>query len=156
EVHAEEGERLSAGTPVARLEVPDLASRLAQKQAELREAEARLRLLEAGPRDEEVTQQRQRVERARAWRDLARQDLARLRQALAEDLDRLEQQIAQYHAELDAAEDAHHRNRILLGKGAVTPQAYREAEKNYLVCHAQVAQAQAQKRARQAQGTLEA
>ena len=79
EVYCDEGDRVSPGAPVARLEVPDLASRLAQKRAEVREAQARLRLLEVGPRPEEVVEQRRRVERARAWHDLARQDLTRLR-----------------------------------------------------------------------------
>src|SRR5262249_28408511 len=75
EVCCDEGDRVSPGSPVARLEVPDLASRLAQKQAEVREAQARLRLLEAGPRSEEVAEQHLRVARAKTWHDLARQDL---------------------------------------------------------------------------------
>ena len=45
EVYCEEGDQVSPGAPVARLEVSDLASRLAQKQAEVREAQAKLRLL---------------------------------------------------------------------------------------------------------------
>jgi putative peptide zinc metalloprotease protein len=65
EVYCDEGDRVSPGAPVVRLEVPDLASRLAQKRAEVREAQAKLRLLEAGPRHEEVVEQRYRVERAR-------------------------------------------------------------------------------------------
>src|SRR5262249_42402213 len=81
EVYCDEGDRVSPGAAVARLEVPDLASRLAQKKAEVREGEARLRLLEAGPRYEEVVEQRLRLQRAQAWRDLARQDLRRHRHA---------------------------------------------------------------------------
>src|SRR5262249_31075838 len=44
EVAFDEGDRVSAGTVVARLEVPDLASRIAQKQAEIQEGRARVRL----------------------------------------------------------------------------------------------------------------
>ena len=84
EVYFDEGDRVSPGAPVARLEVPGLESRLAQKQAELGEARARLRLLEIGPRPEEVAEQRRRVERARRWRDLAQRDLKRSHAGLRE------------------------------------------------------------------------
>jgi hypothetical protein len=46
EVRCDEGDRVSPGTLLARLDVPDLASRIAQKHAEVREAKARLQLLE--------------------------------------------------------------------------------------------------------------
>ena len=102
-VHFEEGDHVSTGAVVARLRVPDLASRSAQKLAEVRESEARLRLLEAGPREEEIVEQRRRVERMKTWRDLAAKDLAHARQALQEELERLDKQIVQQRAELDAA-----------------------------------------------------
>src|SRR5262249_58950280 len=47
EVHVDEGVRVSPGAPVARLEGPDLDSRLAQKRAEIAELQAKLRLLGA-------------------------------------------------------------------------------------------------------------
>jgi hypothetical protein len=50
EVAAEEGDRVEAGAVVARLEIPDLASKAAQKKAEIAEAEAHLRLLRVGGR----------------------------------------------------------------------------------------------------------
>src|SRR5262249_53549140 len=90
DVTCEEGDRVSPGAAVARLDVPDLASRLAQKRAEVREAQSRLRLLEAGPRPEEVAEQRRRVGRVRAWLDLARHDLARQRRAFEQELARLD------------------------------------------------------------------
>ncbi len=155
-VYGDEGDRVSPGTVVARLDVPDLASRTAQKQAEVREAEARLRLLEAGPRYEEVVEQRRRVERARAWRDLARQDLARTRKALTEELARLDKQIAQYQAEQEAARDARDRASALRGKGALSEEQFQEAERRYRVSQAQTEQVRAEQRARQARGTLEA
>jgi multidrug resistance efflux pump len=141
---------------VARLEVPDLASRIAQKGAEVREARARLRLLEAGPRYEEIMEQRRRVERARDWRDAARKDLARARQALQAELARLDRHIAQHQAELDAAQEAQGRARRLRGTGALAPEQYQEAERKWLVAQAQLGQAQFEKRRREALGTREA
>src|SRR5262249_37449562 len=58
EIYADEGDRVNVGAPVARLEIPDLGTRTAQKRAEIEEAEARLRLLNAGPKPEEEAEQR--------------------------------------------------------------------------------------------------
>jgi HlyD family secretion protein len=82
EVFFDEGDRVSAGSLVARLDAPNLSGRLAQKRAEIVEAKARLRLLEIGPRPEEVDAQRRRVERAQSWLELARLHLIQAQQAL--------------------------------------------------------------------------
>jgi len=155
EVHCEEGDRVSPGTPVALFEVPDLSSRLAQKGAEGHEVQARLRLLEVGPRSEEIAEKRGRVERARAWHDLARQDLARLRQACASELAGLDERIAERRAEVAAARDAVRRTESLAGN-AIALEAHREAERRYEVGLAQLEQARAERHARESKGTLEA
>jgi putative peptide zinc metalloprotease protein len=154
EVYCNEGDRVSPGAAVARLEIPDLASRLAQKQAEMREARARVRLLEVGARPEEVEEQRSRVARATSWRDLGQEDLQRNRHALDKDLVRLEKQAAACRAELDAAQDVYKRAGQLRGGGAVTEEQYREAERKMRVCAAHVEQTEAEKGALQAKGTL--
>src|SRR5262249_13983351 len=152
----DEGDRVAAGALVVSLEVPDLSSRLAQKRAEVREAEARLRLLEAGPRYEELTEQRHRVDRARAWRDLAEQDLQRTRQALEEELARLDRQGAQCRLELEAAGENCTRCKMLANRRAASEEEYRDAERKQQVCQARLEQALAERRAREAKGTLEA
>ena len=53
-INHEEGEEVSEHGAVAVLEIPDLDSKIAGKRAEIRESEAKLRLLEAGPRAEEM------------------------------------------------------------------------------------------------------
>ncbi len=155
-VHAEEGDRLSLGAPVAQLEVPDLASRIVQKRAEVEEIQAKLYLLEAGPRPVEVAEQRQKVERAQAWRDLAQQDLERAHKTLQEDLSRLEEQITQGRSELSYARYAVGRDEKLLVEKAVSMDQYKEKKKQLEVAHAHLDQVSAQKRARQSQGTQEA
>jgi multidrug resistance efflux pump len=152
-VSFDEGDRVSPGAVVARLEVPDLASRLAQKNAEVSEVEARLRLLEAGPRYEEVVEQRHRVERGRAWRDLAEQDLARSRQALREDLTRLDQQIRQYHAEVEHAHYGLAQAEKLFAQRALSQDEHQALRKKKLVSEAQEEQFQAEKRSREALGS---
>ena len=152
----DEGDRISPGEPVARLDVPGLASRLAQKRAERDEARARLRLLEIGPRPEEVVEQRQRVERARGWRDLAQRDLRRNHLALESDVDQVEKQIAARGAEMEVARDAYRRSKVLVGRGAMAQEQIFEDEGKHRVSQARLAEAQAAKRALQAKGTLEA
>jgi multidrug efflux pump subunit AcrA (membrane-fusion protein) len=155
EVYCDEGDRVSPGALVARLEVPDLASRLAQKQAEVREVQAKLRLLASGARPEEVLEQRRRVERARAWHDLARQDLGRLRQVCESELASLDKQIAQCQAELTAAQHATRRAAHLLGN-AISVEQLEDIHRRHRVCQARLEQVRAEKSAREAKGTLEA
>jgi len=50
DVRADEGNRVAAGALVAMLDVPDLPSRIAQKSAEIAEAEAKVRVLQEGSR----------------------------------------------------------------------------------------------------------
>jgi putative peptide zinc metalloprotease protein len=158
-VSYDEGDRVSPGAVVARLEVPDLPSRVAQKRAEVREAEAGLRLLEEGARPQEVVEQRRRAERAAAWRDLGRQDLDHARESLQKELARLEKQVAQNVAELDYAVVALERARRLRDSRTaqvISADEYAAVEKHCRVCRAQLEQARAQEQARRALGTQEA
>jgi HlyD family secretion protein len=143
-----------AGAKVARLEVPDLTSQLAQKQAQLAESKANLRRLQAGPRREEVVEQRHKVQRAIAWRDLAKQDLARAREGLAQDVSRLDAQIVQYRAEFDFAQQTLTQSEMLFNKGVLAGQQLMAERKKLQMRQSQVQQAEAEKRAREASGTL--
>jgi len=156
EVYCDQGERVSPSTMVVRIEVPDLDSRLVEKREEVREARARLRLLEIGPRPEEVAQQRERVAREKAWRDLSQTDLAQAREALQAELARLDKQIEQDQAELAAAEDGWNRANELQGKDALSAEQYVEAQRRYRVAEAMLGHAQFQKRHREILGTREA
>jgi putative peptide zinc metalloprotease protein len=85
ELPFDEGDQVSPGMVIARLEIPDLDTRLVQKRAQIREVTAKLRLLQAGARPEEVDREKLRVQRAKAWCDLARQDLQKMRRALVDE-----------------------------------------------------------------------
>src|SRR4029453_5568631 len=123
-VNFAEGQRVSPGAVVARLEVPDLISRIAQKDAEEHESQAKLKMLEMGTRPEELSDQRERVTRAKAWRDLAQQDLNRNQQVLAEDLERLDKQSAACRVEFEVAQEAHQRAKNLLSRRAMSQEQY--------------------------------
>jgi multidrug efflux pump subunit AcrA (membrane-fusion protein) len=150
----DEGSRVSPGEVIARLEVPDLATRIAQKKAEARESRARLRMLEVGPRPEEVVEQRQRVERAIVWRDLARHELDRGRQTFQEELTQMTEQIRSARAQSERASDALVRARRLMERQALQVDELRETEKTVRVTQAQLAEAEARHRARLIEATL--
>ena len=145
ELYVDEGQQISTGTLVAQLEIPDLASLRARKQAEMAETTAQLRQLEAGTRHEEIDQQRERVRRATIWRDLGRSDLEKRRQVLAENLARLDTQITACQAELDVAKDSYARAATLVGRRSIPEVEYHEAEGKYRVSQARFKQAQAEK-----------
>src|SRR5262249_33234131 len=69
---------------------------------------------------------------------------------------RLDKLLAQCRAELDAAQEAHNHRKALLARKAVSLEECREAESRQQVCQARLEQVQAEKRARQAKGGLEA
>src|SRR5262249_16319123 len=109
-----------------------------------------------GPRYEELDEQRRRVERAAAWRDLARQDLARLEQALREDLVRLDKQVAQHTAELDQAREGQERLRELGSRTAAAGDELRDAQTRCQMWAAGVDQSVGEGGGRRARGVLEA
>ncbi len=150
-----EGSLVSTGDAIAQLEIPELASRQEQKRLNIKEVEARLRLLELGARPEEIAEQRQRVTRAKAWRDLAADDMKRDRLALGAELARLDQQINQRYAELTAARESLERVQNLARNRAVSAEQLEEAQSRAAVALAVWEQSQSEKRYRQELGTRE-
>jgi putative peptide zinc metalloprotease protein len=155
-VHYDMGQTLRAGTVIGCLEIPDLESLVAQKQAQLRESEANLRQLTAGPRPEAVREQRLKVERAQAWYDLGMNDLTRARHAQTQDLNRLDQQIAQSRAEVNYSAAAYKQAEQLYRRGVMAGQQLMSERKRYDVSVMQLQQAEAQRRSQEVSGTLTA
>jgi multidrug efflux pump subunit AcrA (membrane-fusion protein) len=155
ELTLEEGESVNEGATVARLEIPDLASRTTQKAAEIQEARARLHLLLAGTRPEQIHEQEQRVQRALTWLDLARADLEETKKALRADLVRLNKQIDQYIAELEFAEMMLVMDRKLEQTRAAASLEVLSMERQRRVARSQVEQARAQKQSRETLGVRE-
>ena len=156
EVHIDEGSKVAPGTRLALLEVPDLESQTERKRAEIRESEAKLRLLKVGSRPEQLAEERLHVERAKNWRDLASRDLDRAIVSLRSELTDLEQQIRQHQLETERAADTYSRDKILFNRQALQLNELKESQKKWQVFDAQWKQAQARKQAREADGTLKA
>src|SRR5690606_34081458 len=69
-VHAQEGERVTSGTILVRLDDGELLAELAARTAAVAQAEAQLDLLLAGTRAEELARARATVDAARAELEL--------------------------------------------------------------------------------------
>lgn len=78
EAPLEEGDTVTAGELVARLETVDAEHQLAQARADVEAADARLRLLLAGSRAEDLRRAEDQMAQAQAELDAARRDLDRL------------------------------------------------------------------------------
>jgi multidrug resistance efflux pump len=156
EVCVEEGHQVEPGQVLARLEVPDLETRVAQKRAEVAEARAQLRILTKGARPEELRKQRERVQRARRWADQGRLDLDRARRVDAAKLDSIEKLIAQHQAELEHATARLGRGQRLADRLQISQDELGDLTLKAEVFRRQGEQVQAQKAAHLAQGILEA
>ncbi len=150
----DEGDRVEPGDVIARIEVCDLDCRLAQKGAELKEAEAQLRLLETGTRPEEIAAQVGRVDRATRWHDQARKDLDRMRKTLEEELAAMDERLKEVELLREAAESDYARAEALSNADVATREELEKADRARRVAKVLVSRAAADKRAREAQGTI--
>lgn len=152
EVSVEEGALVEPGDQIGLIEVPDLASKTEQKRAEVHETQARLELLQAGARQEEIGEQMLRVQRAQRASDMARQDLEHAREALAEELARLEQLIQQRKLESEQAIKVLENSQDLFARSALANFELEQAEMEAKIASLRWEQAQAEYRARKVIG----
>ena len=114
-VEAEEGQAVERGEVIARLSDRDVRAELRQVAAEIDEKQARLRMVEAGPRAEEVEVARATVERAEERLRYGRSHLVRLELdpelVSRKELDEAREEVAVRMKELD---EARGRLRLLL------------------------------------------
>ncbi|MGC1276427.1 MAG: efflux RND transporter periplasmic adaptor subunit [Planctomycetaceae bacterium] len=151
-----EGQAVTKGDVLATLEMPDLATRIAQTDAEIREADSKLKLLEIGQRPEETEQLRRRVERAQIWKELADAGLERARKLTDEDMTRLSHWVTERQAELDQAAEELRRSEQLLARKAMTPSEHQGLEAAFQIAKSQWEQANAVRRSRLITGVHDA
>lgn len=131
-VLVEEGQGVAAGDPLVELEPFDLREREAQVRQMLAAAEARLKKLTAGYRQEEV-------EQARALRDEAAAALDELRNGpRPQEIAAADAQVQLAQAELKNAKLAHDRVESLFAKGAADQSDLDDAETKHVVAQATV------------------
>lgn len=155
EVRCDEGATVQSGELLACLHIPELPSRIAQKQAEEREADAKLKLLLAGSRPEEIAEQREKVARARAWVARAEHELKCKQLALKQELRRLTEAVALAKTQLDFAAGSLERSEKLWAKNVLPLDQYEDAKRGYKLAEGALTQAETLQHEREALGTLE-
>ena len=120
QLYVDEGSRVEAGAPLARLADREYRARLHMLDAEIAEAGAKLHLLQAGSRPEEIAVARLAVTKVEERLAFAREDRARIRQLAAmqaasrADLERSESETAVLEKE---REEARARLQLVMARG---------------------------------------
>ena len=110
QILVKEGDEVGQGEVVATISPREYEMEIKRNQAELAEKRANLRLLQRGPRPEEIDQARKRVEKARTQVDFATKELVRVGKLYQEELvsdkemEEAQQRLALYSKELEEAQ----------------------------------------------------
>ena len=154
EIKADEGDLVNADSMLVMIEVPELTSNIAKKKAEIAESEANLRRLNCGPRHEEIVDQKERIQRAIAWRDLAKSDLEKARKRMSEEIASLSISIEKAGADLKYATTTLAQMQTLFDRGGLAGQQLLRYKKSQQDATLDVSKAEAAKRARLAEGVI--
>ncbi len=154
EIHIKEGDCVIPDQMVARIEVPELASRTSQKKSEIREVEAILNRLTAGPRCEEIREQKARIHRAEEWRQLAESDLKRATESLKQELASLDIRLARAKKESEYRQTIETQAQQLADQGGLAGRQLMSIKKNVFDAQSEFDELNSQKRARAAEGVI--
>jgi multidrug resistance efflux pump len=150
EVLVDEGDRVRAGDLLARISDRDLRAGLSQIEAEIDHKAAILRMLEMGPRPEEIELARKEGAKARTERDHAARQLAEGRRIQVEDLARQKAAVAKAEGELASSRKNLERVQALAGSGLIARQEVEDAAQRVAVRQNELAEEQAKLRMVQA------
>ncbi len=153
-VHTAEGQTVEANSLVATIEIPELANQISRKQAEIAEVNAELRRLTTGARAEEIAEQRARIERSKAWRDLGRTSLEKAEAAFQQELETLDFRIEQARAELDYRAATRGQAEQLHARGGLAEQQLMAQKRLELEATAELRVAESQRKTREAEGVM--
>jgi multidrug efflux pump subunit AcrA (membrane-fusion protein) len=144
QMNVEQGTQVVSGGVIARLEVPDLKSQIAGQHARIESMQAKLRLLQAGPRPERVAAQREIVGLTEAWRNQAQHEL---QQAIEKDVQRIAMKINEYRASMKLAREEFELSKRLIQAKTLHTRELRRAETEQQVWESQYQQAVAEQEA---------
>ncbi|MGH8706469.1 MAG: PqqD family peptide modification chaperone [Burkholderiales bacterium] len=149
-VYVEEGDRVEKGALVVRLADQNRRAELAQTDAALREKQARLRMLHAGPRPEDIALAQQRVENAKSREIEAIGRHAEAAKMRAERIAGARAAVARAKQQLEFAEQSAQRLRPLVQQGFFSAAKFDEADTEIFVRRRALEEAQAALRHAQA------
>lgn len=141
-VHVADGTQVDAGTVIAEMSSPDLEAQIITKRDELKEVTANLQKLKLGPRPEQVTEQKKRVERLQEWLEFSLLDLEKARASHKRSLIVLENRVKEFQAELDLAEKRLEQSKKLYQQGALAGAQLRREQVEISTARARVVEAE--------------
>ena len=118
ELLVEQGDRVSQGQVVARMQNDDINAQLTQSRARIAQSEAKLAQLKAGNRPEEIAQAEAKLSQAQA-------------------------QVTEAQARLNLAQDKQRRNQMLVDEGAISNDRFSELSSEVATATASLQQSQA-------------
>ncbi len=144
-VLVDEGDRVRAGQVLIRLETSEIQTQVAQAQAGVRAADARVQMLEQGARPEERQQVADQVRQAEANLRAAQARLQIVEQgARPQERAQVESAVAQARANFETAQANYERMRMLFETGAISKAQLDQAALQRDVARAQYESAQQQ------------
>jgi multidrug resistance efflux pump len=152
QIYIEDGSQVAAGDKLIELRAPDLLSQIETKEAELRESEAKLTLLRAGPRPQEIADQEERVKRLLAWYELGKHEVETARKALDHELQALEHRIESVKTEHQYVKDAVAQSERLNRLGALAGAQLKQERTQLDILKARMGQAEADYASRATEG----
>jgi putative peptide zinc metalloprotease protein len=133
EIYVNEGDVVGRGARIARLSDRDARAQLRKTEAEITEKLAKLRLLQAGPRREEIALMQEAVATAQTRLEHARKRYAEAQRVHAEQVARLEVTVAKAQERLDYARRFLDMFKDLRTRDLVASKQVMEAEENVAV-----------------------
>jgi putative peptide zinc metalloprotease protein len=149
-VHADEGDVVAANALVARLAGHQRRAELAQVEAAVREKQAKLKMLRAGPRPEDISLARQRVVNAKAREAEAAGRHAEAEHLRAARIAGARAAVEKAREQLAFADQSAARSRLLAKQGFFSAAKFEEAESEIAVRRKALEEAQASLRHAQA------
>jgi multidrug resistance efflux pump len=143
DVYVKEGDTVASGALIARLANRDRQAELGQVEAAIREKQAKLKMLRAGPRAEDIALTRQRLATASTRAAEARLRYAEERQQHAARLVAAQAGAGKAAEQFRFAEQKFAQMRPLEGSGAISPLELKEAEADTTIRRKAMAEAQA-------------
>jgi multidrug resistance efflux pump len=154
-VFVEDGARVNPGDPLVQLTSPEVDVQLAAKESELVEVDAGLAKLRLGPRREELEERRQQIARLEEWVRIGAEDLAKAKDAHAQELLILEHRVKEAEQEAEFAKKTVEQAEKLQAQGALAGLQLRSEQKELSILQSRAAQAKAALEATKVQGTRE-
>jgi multidrug efflux pump subunit AcrA (membrane-fusion protein) len=143
EIYVKEGDSVQTGTPIARLADQKVRAESGVVEAAILEKQARLKMLRAGPRQEDIALARERVAKARTLETQAGMRHAEAQQLRAARLGGARAGLDKSKEELGHAEQMLARQQALAEQGFISKVKYREAETDVAIRRKALEEAQA-------------